>query len=85
MRRRKTLRDEIRSFRKTKVLAAPPLIAAGLVGLVLPVLPGWPLLATAFSLVVPQKLPLAKKDVAGKAETFQPFAASYERQQKEEG
>jgi hypothetical protein len=48
-----TLRYKIRGYRKTKWLAAPPLIAAGLLGLALPVMPGLPFLAIGVGLLVP--------------------------------
>lgn len=50
-----TLRHKIRGYRRTKWLVAPPLIAAGLLGLVLPVVPGVPLLAVGISLLVPSQ------------------------------
>jgi hypothetical protein len=48
-----TLRGKIRGYRRTKWLAAPPLIAVGLLGLALPVVPGLPFLALGVGLLVP--------------------------------
>ena len=49
----KTLREKIRGYRRTKWVAASPLIAAGLIGIALPIIPGAPLLAAGMALMKP--------------------------------
>ena len=44
MKNKKSIREEIRHFGKKKQWIAIPLIVLGIVGLVLPVMPGWVLI-----------------------------------------
>jgi len=52
---RKTFTDEIRDFRRSKKKWIPILIIVGLLGLVLPIIPGVALLLLAFLLLFPKE------------------------------
>ncbi|MBN2411994.1 hypothetical protein JXQ31_09910 [candidate division KSB1 bacterium] len=49
----KKLRQEIREFRRTKIFFAIPLIIIGLVGLILPVIPGILLIVYGIMFLIP--------------------------------
>lgn len=51
---RKTLREEIREFQSHKQKLIPILIVVGLLGLVLPIIPGVAVLFLAFMLLFPK-------------------------------
>ncbi len=47
--------DEIRSFRKTRVVVGVALLAIGFVGLILPIIPGIVMIGLGLWLLLPQK------------------------------
>ncbi len=53
IRAKKKLKEEIRDFRKTRSLYAIPLLLIGILGLVLPIIPGILLIVYGLMLLVP--------------------------------
>ncbi len=53
IRAKKKLKEEIRDFRRSKSLYAIPLLLIGILGLVLPVIPGILLIVYGLMLVIP--------------------------------
>jgi len=54
LRTNKSIREEIRSFRRTRPVLAIPVLIVGAIGLVFPVIPGLALLFLGLMLILPR-------------------------------